>query len=944
MGYTETVCMDCGFIQRECQCNIFNTLGDAVDGEDITEVVCKINEWKSTGTQTDISGKATDSRAQKVVLNLSSGFKLSTSSSGQIITPSYSKPETVMPQPQISSIVSGSLPSIVPSTLMQGTPMYNIPSMVPISTSFNPLQQTTNMPLGFLGGTSGTSLGSIASGPPSSIINVAPSVSQVVPYRRNASQDNRTGTNIKMGNNVLYVPPDASKKSIENPVQSKGKQLTNTTSGSVFKLDSKSGLFMSDDFSLDPKTGKVTRLTDAKNTTEEPEYVPSNVLNENRPKKVTEHVIVKGNQAFIEDDEKLNEEILVKKRKKKRKKKRTVKEILESETKQQNGDSSNMEKVKRDVVEKVEAVDSNNDKSLVEDKENDALGKQQMPDDMEVDQSNVNECEMITENTGNDADDQDNKKKNKDSDFTELGKVDKTNENRSTANAKEGMDEETDRTENDTQDKSKKENDGKGKVSSVGRGSDTEGESDESSSESESSSEGEETDSAEEQENKDEEDNDIHVFDGVRYKVIAPKPHSKAHPKPVQIKVKMPFAEKIKSVSPPTSKPVQKVVIKHPENPTTPGSVLAKCNFSYASSPTTGAPILQHIKKPKLPNTVGTSLNKPTAGGSGKDKPCASGKEKPCFSVLTHNSDNGKGYAKFEFAQTGEKMLRCIIYTCGQVFDTEHFAEIHQSLHQHGTPKELRCKLCNFKGHVLKWYDMLRHLKQTHGSVLKPKILPPKPKKKEDKKEEEEGKKSGKDKEAVSPKDKDTGASENAGDDKDKQSENENETIKSFSQKSENGEKKNDSSVINDGVANTVPSANGSPVKIESGANVANESIQSSNIAKTDTDKSAESINSVKAEGESNDSSTVETKSDVMVNEESTGTGVDDDNTNEVTKDEDTSQNMDSEKKSEETECSEETEKHKKDDSNSSENTRNKAETENSSKDNTNSDEKEQGE
>ena len=89
--------MDCGFIQRECQCNIFNTLGDAVDGEDITEVVCKINEWKSTGTQTDVSGKATDSSAPKVVLNLSSGFKLSTSSSGQIITSSYGKPETVLP-------------------------------------------------------------------------------------------------------------------------------------------------------------------------------------------------------------------------------------------------------------------------------------------------------------------------------------------------------------------------------------------------------------------------------------------------------------------------------------------------------------------------------------------------------------------------------------------------------------------------------------------------------------------------------------------------------------------------------------------------------------------------------------------------------------------------------------------------------------------------------
>ena len=196
MGYTETVCMDCGFIQRECQCNIFNTLGDAVDGEDITEVVCKINEWKSTGTQTDVSGKATDSSAPKVVLNLSSGFKLSTSSSGQIITSSYGKPETVLPQPQISSIVSGSLPSIVPSTLMPGTPMYNIPSVVPLSTSFNPLQQMTNMPLGFLGAAPGTSLGSVVSGPPSSIINVAPSVSQVVSNRASASQDSSTGTNI----------------------------------------------------------------------------------------------------------------------------------------------------------------------------------------------------------------------------------------------------------------------------------------------------------------------------------------------------------------------------------------------------------------------------------------------------------------------------------------------------------------------------------------------------------------------------------------------------------------------------------------------------------------------------------------------------------------------------------------------------------------------------
>ncbi len=164
-----------------------------------------------------------------------------------------------------------------------------------------------------------------------------------------------------------------------------------------------------------------------------------------------------------------------------------------------------------------------------------------------------------------------------------------------------------------------------------------------------------------------------------------------------------------------------------------PGSILAKCNYSYSSSPHTGIPIPSHplfghdktpkslIKPIKIHDPLGINLpSKPPV-------------EKPAVTVI------GKGYGKFEFAATGEQMLRCTIYTCGQVFDTERFAEVHTDLHKHGSMKDLCCKLCGYKGHVQKWYDMLRHLKQSHGSVLHPKVLPPKPKKKseEDKKTEE---------------------------------------------------------------------------------------------------------------------------------------------------------------------------------------------------------------
>ena len=959
MGYTETVCMDCGFIQRECQCHVFNTLGDPVDGEDITEVVCKINEWKSTGTQTDISGKAGDPKAPKVVVNLPSGFKLNTSSEGQF-----------MPQPQMVPQIPGSFP-IIPTTLMQRPSVYNIPTMVPYSTSFNPLHQMPNT--GFLGATTGTQLGPVISRPPTSVITITPTVSQMMPS--NVSQDTSAGTNIKMGSNVLYVPPDVLAKSSDNQEQVGEKSDTSNTRDGLFKLDPKTGMFMSDEYSLNPKTGRVMKRLDIDTARDGSDSPPSNDLSENQPKKVQRRVLIKGSKTFIEDDEELNEEILVKRKKKKKHKNRTVKEILENKGKKQNRESSSIEK-ERVEGEKVSTEDNNNDKSVVTDKENDEMDKQQITGDKEVDHTNENKFDTGEENR-EEGTHEGNKKENVDNTSKERNESCKKEEKK--GGIEDSVDKEEkgiDQIEIHAEDKSEKISEAKRTDSTIyiGPDRDTNGEeeSEDSSGDSESSSEGDgETDSAEGEETKDDnEEDDVQMFDGVRYRVITPKPQVKLNTEPAQLKVKMPFAEKVESNAPLIIRPGQKYVIRDTEKPGTPGSILSKCNFSYAPSPVTGAPILQHTKKAKLAQSVDTSLDKPNASGSGKDK--------AGFSIFANDSKNtGKGYAKFEFAQTGEKMLRCIIYTCGQVFDTEQFAGIHQNLHQHASPKELRCKLCNFKGHVMRWYDMLRHLKETHGSVLKPKILPPKPKKKNDDKKPENDKKSDNEKEPENTKGKEENQenmSQKTDEKKMDKDKDETEDVKSISQKLGDEEQVKDSSENSSNVK-SISGVTESPVKSETGANIDGASQKSPCLAITEADKSrendsitnstdekaeatilksdglsaladvcdqlehmdtsssskegieetsknetttnlsngAEAVEDIK-EIESKDISAVQTKSDAIVNEEIKNSSSESDK--DITNDGKTLEKSDSPKKSDETECRTETAKGKKDDFN----------------------------
>ena len=686
MDYTETVCMDCGFIQRECQCHVFSSLNDEAGGsEDITEVICKASEWKSTGTQTDPSNTTVDPNPTKVIVPLPSSFKLKTSD-GQVVGTAAGS--------GTGSVVSGAMPSIVPHTLIQGPPVYTIPTVTSFPTSFNPLQQMSNMSCNFLGGATGAPVGSISSA-------AAPSILPMAPQTMHSSHDPVSGSSFKMGNNLVYIPPDVLNN--ENPAYSSEKQDTGKRKN-LFRLDPETGLFISDDFSLDPKTGKVTKNAGAK---KEVQGCGDTSSSKRRSKKKRQ-ILSGTNQGFATEDR--SDGHVSKGRKKKKRK--TVKVLLEKEGKEEA--SSGAKKETGDSPEKIENEATS--EAVLKDSENSEMETQQSRE--EVGDNSVKKDIEVEKNVAG----IENEKRN-------IGK--EQEDSRSNVNTESMTVAETDRVvqaEVDGDDKMTREVHAKKlrpdeETNDHNEHPDCESDTDEGTDDTESSSE------AEGSESESLSEEDVRIHDSVQYKVVTPNAHSKANVKPPQLKVKMPFAGKMKPI-PIKVKLPQRAPAKSVEVSSTPGSILSKCNFSYASSPITGQPVLQQVKK---------KLKQLNTSDSTSGKSNATSKEKACFSVIPHNStDTGKGYAKFEFAQTGEKMLRCIIYTCGQVFDTEQFAEIHYNLHQHGTPKELRCKLCDFKGHVLKWYDMLRHLKETHGSVINPKILPPKRKKADEKQSNEE--------------------------------------------------------------------------------------------------------------------------------------------------------------------------------------------------------------
>ncbi len=523
MGFSETVCMDCGFIQRECQCSNLDEFSNG-----------KAEETERS--QTASPAKNSDPSAASFHAGFQPGLKLKTPS-GQIVVQSSSQAFPLASPPVLTpAFVGGPLPppGFIESTQAPGLAIQSYGSLS--TDSFNKM-------------------------------SVSPQV------------ENYWNTTGRTGN-------------AKNPV------VTN-----LFKMDPKSGVFVNDDFYLDPATGKVA---ERKAAGQRGEADISNYLEEGAGKRRARKRKPKfaASVEHGEDEEKMP-------------KKRRIKSKVESLT---NGTSPKDSASKRKKGERKEVE---GDGDVDGDKANDP-GKKGV--------------ETVPKKKGS----------------------------RKGASTEPGD-----------------------------NGADTEGASD-----------GDTSDPSTGDEEQDTLNGEAHKGNAPQQSAAKP---TKALVKPPLLKVKMPFGHR----SPQTT------VVK-PHNP---GSILSRCNFGYTSSPITGAPIPVPNPPPQKPKQAAAEKTA-TSNKSNTDKKSTKN------TAAKTPEDDGKGYAKFEFAQTGEKMLRCVVYTCGQVFDTERFAEIHHTLHQKGSPKELSCKLCGFKGHILRWYDMLRHLKQTHGSVICPKILPPKKAKK----------------------------------------------------------------------------------------------------------------------------------------------------------------------------------------------------------------------
>ena len=95
----------------------------------------------------------------------------------------------------------------------------------------------------------------------------------------------------------------------------------------------------------------------------------------------------------------------------------------------------------------------------------------------------------------------------------------------------------------------------------------------------------------------------------------------------------------------------------------------------------------------------------------------AEGGEAPFPTVLPDLSPEAieKGFADFEYVPTGERMIRCVLFGCGQCFDTEDCARLHVRCHE-PRGKGLVCFVCkDFTVQSIKWYNMERHLQEKHG-------------------------------------------------------------------------------------------------------------------------------------------------------------------------------------------------------------------------------------
>ncbi len=125
---------------------------------------------------------------------------------------------------------------------------------------------------------------------------------------------------------------------------------------------------------------------------------------------------------------------------------------------------------------------------------------------------------------------------------------------------------------------------------------------------------------------------------------------------------------------------------------------------------------------PATPGDTSTSQTPVSTPAPSSSPQLAEEKKVPTNYFATHpdvlRNHLGKGYAEFEFVPTGECMLRCVLFGCGQCFDTEEYAKKHVMTHDL-SGKGLTCYLCDkFKTPLLRWYHMVRHLQSAHKVEL----------------------------------------------------------------------------------------------------------------------------------------------------------------------------------------------------------------------------------
>lgn len=110
------------------------------------------------------------------------------------------------------------------------------------------------------------------------------------------------------------------------------------------------------------------------------------------------------------------------------------------------------------------------------------------------------------------------------------------------------------------------------------------------------------------------------------------------------------------------------------------------------------------------PNTVSVEQeSKDTKGLESKTSSPTTAKSE-AGDFLPKSDITGKGWNKFEYAPTGQKIIRCL--TCGQCFDKECYADKHQEMHT--LNRSLSCLECDYSVNYSRWYTLLRHLYSKH--------------------------------------------------------------------------------------------------------------------------------------------------------------------------------------------------------------------------------------